>query len=421
MGKAETVQPPGEGEPSYNLFEGPAKMTVIRLRWPLVLICSYLLLYSSGDRLPVALISFLALVYLLSNVALYVVDDRWFVSAYFYAPLVLCDTFALTGALILSGRVGTDFYLTYFLIILLAAVWQDLRTSIVVAVIVTILYGYLFFKTTEVYDPSVYLRFPFLFVCSLFYGYFAQAVRGEKALREQAEIQRWKSVANLAAGVAHEVKNPLAILLQGVGYLSQKVRHHDPNVAMVLNDMKEAVRRADNVVRGLMDFSTTSRLQKTKEDLNALIETSLLLVKNHCDRAHIEVRKDLRQVLPLVQLDRNKVEQVFVNVFMNAIEAMPRGGWLRVRAYTVDAEDNGRKIFAEVENTGPNISESLLRNIFEPFVTTKRGSGGTGLGLAIVRNVMEMHGGKVEIANLPGEGVKMTLTFVTDEPSSPQH
>jgi signal transduction histidine kinase len=123
----------------------------------------------------------------LTNVALYLVEESLFDSTYFYSPLVVFDTLFVTASLVMSGQVETDFYLAYFLIVILCTIWQDFRGLMVVALLATGLYGYFLFGTSHSNDPSIYLRLPFLFVISLFYGYFAQVVRAEKSLKEQAE------------------------------------------------------------------------------------------------------------------------------------------------------------------------------------------------------------------------------------------
>jgi len=394
-----------------GILDAPKKTTVIRLRWPVVLICSYLLIHATAPWFSPVVLQTLLILYLISNGVLYFVREQLFDSSYFYVPLVLFDTFALTASLIISGQVGTMFYLTYFLIMVLCTIWQDIRGSIVVAVLITILYGFLLFKTTDVIDPSVYLRFCFLFVVSIFYGYIAHAVRVEKVLNEEAEASRLRSVSNLAAGVAHEVKNPLAILLQGVDYLSKKVAVNDQNIALVLDNMKTAVRRADSIVRGLMDFATLKQLNMVPEDLNSVINNSLLLVKNHLDRSHVEVIRDLAPSLPKASLDRNRIEQVFINLIMNALEAMPQGGKLWVRSYVDYPKPGSRMIVSEVENSGESINKDVLRHVFEPFVTTKRSMGGTGLGLSVVKNIIDMHTGNIQVSNREQGGVRVKLAF----------
>lgn len=170
-----------------GILDVPKKLTVIRLRWLLVIICSYLLLISQATWLEPNFVHGFILVYIATNLALYLVDERLFDSTYFYTPVVIFDTFYVTVSLVISGQIATDFYLAYFLIIILSTIWEDFRGVIVISILATILYSYFLFRTTLVHDPSVYLRIPFLFVISLFYGYFVQVVRFEKALKEQAE------------------------------------------------------------------------------------------------------------------------------------------------------------------------------------------------------------------------------------------
>ncbi|MBI2358086.1 MAG: GAF domain-containing protein, partial [Deltaproteobacteria bacterium] len=170
-----------------GVLDVPKKLTVIRLRWLLVIICSYLLLSSRGTWVEPTFVHAFILFYILTNLSLYLLDERHFDSSYFYSPLVIFDTFFVTVALVISGQVATDFYLAYFLIIILSTVWEDFRGVIVIAILATILYGFFLFRTTLIQDPSVYLRVPFLFVISLFYGYFVQMARLEKTLKEQAE------------------------------------------------------------------------------------------------------------------------------------------------------------------------------------------------------------------------------------------
>ena len=174
-------------EGTFGIFDVPKKVTVIRLRWLLVIICSYLLVSSKEIWFGASSVNGFIAFYLLTNFALYFVDENLFDSSYFYSPLVLFDTFIVTAGLVISGQVETDFYLAYFLIVILSTVWQDFRGLLVIAVLATFLYGYFLFRAGEIHDPSMYLRVPFLFVISLFYGYFVQVVRAEKSLKEKAE------------------------------------------------------------------------------------------------------------------------------------------------------------------------------------------------------------------------------------------
>lgn len=240
------------------------------------------------------------------------------------------------------------------------------------------------------------------------------------------EAEKMKSIGRLAAGVAHEVKNPLAIITMGIEYLRQQNFGEDQNVPMILNDLSEAVVRADNVIRGLLDFSAPRKLEVNEENLNHIIEQALLLVRGEMSGNSFRVVKQLQPDLPLIKLDRMKISQVFVNVFTNAAHAMATGGTLTVRtlaqqltgvgANIGDARSESFRVGDQVitvmvDDTGPGVPEDKLAKVFEPFFTTKPTGKGTGLGLSVTRSIIDLHGGTIEIRNRPEGGARIIMMF----------
>lgn len=239
------------------------------------------------------------------------------------------------------------------------------------------------------------------------------------------QAEKMESIGTLAAGVAHEVKNPLAIMQMGVNYLSKKLPGGDENVAMVLQEMKEAITRADSITRGLLDFAASKQLAVKPEDFNQLIIDTLKMVRHELNKKRIELVKDLALSLPKVAVDKTQIQQVFVNIFVNAAHAMPEGGTLTVRTFakqmTETTHSEGSRssahlwvgdtaVVAEVEDTGSGIPEEHLAKIFDPFFTTKPTGVGTGLGLPVSRKIVELHGGTIGIRNKPdGAGVRVTV------------
>ena len=240
------------------------------------------------------------------------------------------------------------------------------------------------------------------------------------------QAEKLESIGRMAAGVAHEVKNPLAVILMGVAYLSKQLANGNANVPVVLRDMDDAVQRADRVIRGLLDFSAPSELQFNTEDLNAVIEQAFMLVKHEFTRSHVTVIKDLAASLPPVNLDGNKIQQAFINLFINAVHAMPDGGTLTVRTsvrplaqvrHALSPKNLSRfvrvdtVIVMEIEDTGSGIPEGKLDKVFDPFFTTKPTGKGTGLGLTVTEKIVELHGGVIDIRNRAEGGVRATLVF----------
>ena len=239
-----------------------------------------------------------------------------------------------------------------------------------------------------------------------------------------------ESVGLLAAGVAHEVKNPLMTLLTGIQYLREFDPPEDDDVKQLLDDMWVAVRRADSVIKGLLDYARTRELVLKEVRVNDLVDRTLAFVKHECDRKRITVIKDFEEELPHVTMDGYKVQQVLVNLFTNAIHAMPEDGCLTVRTSCRsvqpqdeflasahagrDTDELASEVVVEVQDTGVGIPEKGMIKIFDPFFTTKPAGQGTGLGLAVSRQIMEMHGGTIDIQNYDS-GVRAKLVFRPQE------
>ena len=179
-----------------RFFDAAKKDTVIRLRWPLVILSSYLLYYSPSEWLTATQIQAVLILYLLSHSTLYFLADDLFDSPYFYAPLLVFDTIVLGAVLSTSGAASPDFYIACLLTVVLSVICNDARGLLIVTILAPLAYGYFVFNSAEYLDPSVYLRLPFPFVISLFYGYFAQVERIRRTARDKEEqIKRQQKAA----------------------------------------------------------------------------------------------------------------------------------------------------------------------------------------------------------------------------------
>lgn len=236
------------------------------------------------------------------------------------------------------------------------------------------------------------------------------------------QAEKMESVGRLAAGVAHEVKNPLAIISMGLEYLDEACQSGklDGDVFRAMND---AVIRADSIVRGLVDFSADRELDVAPQSLNSMIQRALLLVKHELHRGHVTVDLDLGSDLPQIYLDPTKIQQVFINLFMNAIHAMTTGGILTVRTCLRPIQGNeipgitdrfpsGKAaVVVEVDDTGTGIPPEKLAKVWDPFFTTKAVGRGTGLGLTVTRKIVELHGGAIGVGNRPEGGARVTVVL----------
>ena len=246
---------------------------------------------------------------------------------------------------------------------------------------------------------------------------------------KQAQMQliqaaKLESVGRLAAGVAHEVKNPLAIVQLGLDYLEQ-VLELDATVAEVLQDMLIAVSRADTVVRGLLDFSRERALALRAGAINGILSDSLQLVRHELTQRNIAVETRFGEGIPERDFDADKMQQVFLNLFMNAMHAIGHDGTLSIRSELAVVEDaalgthardagflgGDRLIRIVIEDSGPGIRPEDLGRLFDPYFTTKRQGEGTGLGLSVTRNIVTLHRGSIDLDNRREGGARAVLLF----------
>jgi len=245
-----------------------------------------------------------------------------------------------------------------------------------------------------------------------------------QAMLVQAE--KLNAVGQLASGVAHEVRNPLGIILQGVNYLEQAIPSKKTDVRETLVTIKQSVKRADKIISALFDFSKATRLELHQEELNSILENSLVLVKTELELNNVKIVKEMKPNLPKLQVDKTRLEQVFVNIFLNAIQAMPEGGQIFIRSFEKELREqkNGigkrkddyfrqgeKAVMVEIEDTGAGIAEEDLKRAFDPFFTTKGPRKGTGLGLAVSQSIINMHRGLIDITSQVNQGTKISITL----------
>ena len=240
------------------------------------------------------------------------------------------------------------------------------------------------------------------------------------------QAEKLQSLGQMAASVAHEVKNPLAILHMGIECLDEHFFGDNEQMNIVVSEMKDAVLRAESVIRDMLDYSSARDLELRPVAVNSLISQTLRFVRHDLNRGKVKVVTHLAKDLPPCPLDAPKMEQVFVNVFVNACHAMPEGGALTIETSqktfdTDDAEPDVREcgsvrfmagdkaVVVEIRDTGTGIPEEQLQKIFDPFFTTKTPGKGTGLGLSVVKKIIDLHGGKITIGNAEGGGARDTI------------
>lgn len=243
----------------------------------------------------------------------------------------------------------------------------------------------------------------------------------ERDLQHQlVRSERLSHVGRLAASVAHELKNPLGAIRNAVYYIRNALKNNplletDPHLKEILKLAEEEIDGAVVIIGELLDFSRVVQLAPRKTQINDLLEKLPSVVSIP---ENIEVRWDLDLTLPSAQVDPDRLSQVFINITSNAVQAMAQGGKLTFKSQFVveSAEDGGsvQRVFVTIEDTGPGIEPIHLAKIFEPLFTTK--ARGTGLGLAISSNIIEKHGGVIQVNSQVGKGTSFTIKLPLNSP-----
>jgi two-component system, NtrC family, sensor kinase len=225
-------------------------------------------------------------------------------------------------------------------------------------------------------------------------------------LEEQLQIsEKMASIGLLAAGVAHEVNTPLTGISSFTQMLLEGAEPDDPKTK-VLEKIERQTFRAAKIVNGLLNLARPAHTESAAIDLNAVINDVLALLDHQLRTGRIQVRKELSAAPLLVQGIEYKLQQVFLNLFLNARDAMPRGGWL-----TVATRDGDRGASIDIADTGSGIPPDQLSRIYDPFFTTKAIGKGTGLGLSITYGIVQEHGGTITCDSAVGQGTRFSLTL----------
>lgn len=230
----------------------------------------------------------------------------------------------------------------------------------------------------------------------------------QEAQQQLANSAKLASIGELAGGMAHEINNPITSILALASHMaSSGGSERSPRTRKNLQLITQQAERIAELVRGLLTFSRQTQMHTRDVDLRKLLNTSLDLVGYRMRETGISVRREIDPRLPHIRGDASRLTEVMVNLLANAIDAMPNGGVLAIRA----AEANAGEVRVEVADTGEGIPPERLPRIFDPFFTTKEPGRGTGLGLSITHGIVKDHGGEIWAQSEPGKGTTFVISL----------
>ncbi len=224
-----------------------------------------------------------------------------------------------------------------------------------------------------------------------------------KAQEQLLQAEKLAAIGQLAAGVAHEINNPIGVILGFAQVISKKLTEDDPLSNPLATVEKEAL-RCKSIVQNLLDFARRSEPALRPINVNTVLEATCALVEHKFSSQNVEIIKGYDPNLPEIMADENQLQQVFVNIILNAFQAMPGGGELRITTRRM-----GSEVQILFSDTGVGISPENLKRIFDPFFTTKEVGQGTGLGLSVSYGIIEQHNGTIEVESRVGVGSTFTI------------
>jgi len=273
-------------------------------------------------------------------------------------------------------------------------------TSIVASILAAFTIALLFTPLKNTIQNFIDKRF--------FKGTLSSLAEEKQRLEEELRrSERLKAVATLAAGMAHEIKNPLTSIKTFTEYLERN-KNKPEFIAKFKKIVSSEVDRIDNIVHQLLDFAKPTPLKLKPCDIHQLLDETLLLLSNDLLKHKIKLIREYNTLNSQLKADFNQLKQAFLNIFLNAIEAMPNGGILTV---TINQQNN--ELIVAIKDMGKGISKESLLHIFDPFFTTS--SKGTGLGLSITHGIIKEHGGRIKIESKLGIGSEVEIRLIMQQ------
>ncbi len=236
--------------------------------------------------------------------------------------------------------------------------------------------------------------------------------------------EKMAALGRLASGLAHQIRNPLEIIIMGVEFLSGTLQNKNKNSEKAIVKIKQAADRTNNIITNFLRFSRKSELVFKPINVNMLINETVNLIEHRINQNNIKIRRKYAEESMKVEADKGMLQQVFVNLLNNAIDAMPNGGEIGINVKNKKAMHIAERIgyrdsdyfkigeimtVIEIEDTGKGITDDELPKVFEPFFTTKDVDKGTGLGLSLAHLIIDRHRGTIGVESTVNQGTKFTI------------
>lgn len=398
-----------------QIFPGKRKDLFINFRWLLILVLLLMMLHRREKMIYPGAGYLLIGALFFSNILLSLLKPKIFDDLVFDFTIFTVDIAFVSLAMYFCQEAEGDFYLLYFLTIFMSSIIRDIRGSLPIAVVASLLYAWMTTRGSPgrvaLLETRFLIRVPFFFLVAIFSGFLVQQAKRRVEDRE-AELQerlkrqdRLAMLGQMAARVAHDIRNPLATIKGGSQLIRSEVQAGERiyHQAELIN---RASNQIDEIVESILGFSRQRKPDLEPVDLNSLLAEVVTSFKDTASGQGVEVKLDLQANLPQVKGNPEELTRMFLNLLNNSSEAMKGKGEVDIRT----SGDRGWG-WIELSDHGPGIPSDSVQKVFEPFYSTR--PKGTGLGLSIVHKIIDDHQGIIDLASELGVGT----TFIIKLPA----
>jgi len=390
------------------------KKAISILQWLVVIVTSYLLLFSKGDISEDPWAYALIVVFFTSTVVIQRLPEAALQHRHFDVALLVFDTALISLSIYMNRDLPWDLFLFYFFILFLAAIGENMVRIVIGSVLISVVYLGLQFeqgKGLAQINPEIFVRIPFLFGSSILYGYLSENAKKEKHRAESAE-EKERLKMDLVSALAHDIKNPLGIIMGYAEALADQLTGRDgaKDHLEILDRIQESAQRIVNLVTGFLEASKAEAgklsVEERPVELNTLIREVAQQQMGDLRKKNISLDVVLDEGVPTVLGDKAQLDRVLWNLVGNAIKFTPAGGKI-----TVSSRRDDRHVCVAVKDTGIGIPKEELPLLFSQFRRLKGSAKveGTGLGLFIVKTIIEAHKGTVQAESEDGKGSTFTV------------
>lgn len=408
------MEPPPRSKPPFAFLRADEKGTILAFRFVLFLVLTFLLLYNLDQQgAPYAKPFILLGLYLLTIVALCFVPAPKLLSPQMHAAIFSADVAFITVVIYLCSGWDSDLYLIYFLIIFMSGIQIKVWQSFLTGTVSSALYVWLETRGTDTADllgSPFLLRIPFFYIISFSSALAADRVNAaELGLQERLrQSEKLNSLGMLATGIAHEINTPLTAILGFAQLMLENKEGLGERMTQYLENIVSQSERCRALTQDLLNFGRKREARREILPIDGLLDSALKFADYELVAAGVELVKDCPRPSPKISADPVHIQQIFINLIVNARHAMESADR---KLLTIRVESRGGKIAILFQDSGRGIPAEHLADIFEPFFTTKPVGKGTGLGLSVCRQIAIEHGGTIAVASRPGEGATFTINL----------